>query len=76
LELQPERGDSCFYHFDNVLAADSTQSDVWDLVKPLLVTAIHDKQGICLFAFGGQGSGKTYTLTGAHSELLFQEDSF
>ncbi len=59
-----------------MLTADTTQSDVWDLIKQLLTTVIHDRQGVCIFAYGGSGSGKTYTLTGAHPELLFQEDSF
>ena len=37
---------------------------------------VRDKQGVCLFAYGGSGSGKTYTLTGAHPEMLFQRYSF
>ena len=51
------------FAFDRAFGPGSSQSDVWDEVKPL-VQAAADGFNVCIFAYGQTGSGKTFTMEG------------
>ena len=51
------------FEFDRVCDQDSTQSEAYGLVSPL-VTSVLDGYNVCIFAYGQTGSGKTYTMEG------------
>ena len=62
------------FSFDKVFGPDSTQSDVYEEVSPV-VMGVLDGYNACVFAYGQTGSGKTHTMGGPdgasqHEELV------
>ena len=62
------------FSFDRVFGPDSTQSDVYEEVSPV-VMGVLDGYNACVFAYGQTGSGKTHTMGGPdgasqHEELV------
>ncbi len=51
------------FRFDKVFPADDRQSAVFEAVVPL-VTSFIDGYNVCFITYGGEASGKTYTLFG------------
>ncbi|XP_028514076.1 kinesin-like protein KIFC3 [Exaiptasia diaphana] len=51
------------YEVDKVFRPESTQEQVFDEVKPLIMACI-DGYNICIFAYGQTGAGKTFTMEG------------
>lgn len=72
--INPENDQSSTYQFNCIFDDKSKQSEVFDEVKPLVISAL-DGENICIFAYGPTGSGKTYTMQGDIANLLINEDS-
>eukprot|EP00948_MAST-09A_sp_MAST-9A-sp1_P003452 g3452.t1 len=51
------------FAYDHVFGEDSSQSEVYSEVQPL-ITSFLNGYNVCLFAYGQTGSGKTYTMIG------------
>ena len=60
------------FHFNKIFREESSQEEVFNQVKPLLISAL-DGENICLFAYGATGTGKTYTMQG---KLNFKSNNF
>lgn len=69
------------FEMDKVFKPQSTQEQVFEEVKSLVVSCI-DGYNVCIFAYGQTGSGKTFTMEGPSSnpginqralKLLFEE---
>uniref|UniRef100_A0A1I7ZQR1 Kinesin-like protein n=1 Tax=Steinernema glaseri TaxID=37863 RepID=A0A1I7ZQR1_9BILA len=54
------------FRCDRVFSALSTQEEVYDEVKPVIISCL-DGYNVCIFAYGQTGSGKTYTMEGPAS---------
>lgn len=54
---------SKLFHFDCVFPPETSQSAIFEQVKPFIQSAM-DGKNVCLFAYGQTGSGKTYTMEG------------
>jgi kinesin family protein C2/C3 len=52
------------YEYDHVFGPETTNSEVFDEVEPL-VTSVLDGYNGCIFAYGQTGSGKTHTMMGS-----------
>lgn len=51
------------FEFDEVFGTNSTQSQVYEEVKPM-VESVMEGFHACIFAYGQTGSGKTHTMSG------------
>lgn len=56
------------FTFDQVFHQRSTQNDIFELVSPLIQSAM-DGYNVCIFAYGQTGSGKTFTMDGVPDEI-------
>ncbi|CDW75746.1 carboxy-terminal kinesin 2 [Stylonychia lemnae] len=63
LEVNGTDQQSKLFHFDCVFPHESTQTQIFNEVKPFIQTAL-DGENVCIFAYGQTGSGKTYTMEG------------
>ncbi|KAL4144780.1 hypothetical protein PRNP1_013906 [Phytophthora ramorum] len=55
------------FEFDHVFQPDSTQEQVFEQTRALVVSAL-DGFNVCIFAYGQTGSGKTHTMEGPESD--------
>jgi len=63
------------YFADGVFAPESTQSEIFEEIKPFVQSSI-DGDNVCIFAYGQTGSGKTFTMEGPSQDLLFDEANY
>ena len=59
--------------FDNVFPPQSTQSDIFESIIPLLHLPLYGYNST-IFAYGQTNSGKTYTMLGPHGKLSLAAD--
>ncbi|RLN59803.1 hypothetical protein BBJ29_003928 [Phytophthora kernoviae] len=55
------------FEFDHVFQPDSTQEQVFEQTRALVVSAL-DGFNVCIFAYGQTGSGKTHTMEGPEND--------
>jgi len=55
------------FEFDHVFQQDSTQEQVFEQTRALVVSAL-DGFNVCIFAYGQTGSGKTHTMEGPEND--------
>ncbi|KAG2937362.1 hypothetical protein PC119_g4513 [Phytophthora cactorum] len=55
------------FEFDHVFQPDSTQEQVFEQTRALVVSAL-DGFNVCIFAYGQTGSGKTHTMEGPEQD--------
>ncbi|KDO35738.1 hypothetical protein SPRG_18884 [Saprolegnia parasitica CBS 223.65] len=67
LDLVVGEGQKHIFEFDHVFTPSSSQTDVFEQTKALVVSAM-DGFNVCIFAYGQTGSGKTHTMEGPDSD--------
>ncbi|GMH67804.1 hypothetical protein TrST_g13509 [Triparma strigata] len=60
----PARSSTHKFTFDRVFSNTSTQEEVFDMCRPLVIDAVNGFH-TTIFAYGCTGSGKTHTITGS-----------
>lgn len=55
------------FEFDHVFQPNSTQEQVFEQTRALVVSAL-DGFNVCIFAYGQTGSGKTHTMEGPETD--------
>ncbi|POM66575.1 Kinesin-like protein [Phytophthora palmivora] len=55
------------FEFDHVFQPNSTQEQVFEQTRALVVSAL-DGFNVCIFAYGQTGSGKTHTMEGPEND--------
>ena len=63
LQLAYSEGEVYNYFMDGVFAPHSSQSDIFEEIKPFVQSSI-DGDNVCIFAYGQTSSGKTHTMEG------------
>jgi len=56
------------YKFDRVLGDKTTQTDLFEEIKPL-IQSVMDGSNVSIFAYGQTGAGKTFTMEGVENDL-------
>ncbi|TPP64557.1 Kinesin protein [Fasciola gigantica] len=69
LHNNPDGTNSEVYKFDRVFDANATQAEVYTELAPSVCSFL-DGYNVCFLTYGGEASGKTYTLLGAESDLI------
>ncbi|EQC39136.1 hypothetical protein SDRG_03343 [Saprolegnia diclina VS20] len=67
LDLVVGEGQKHLFEFDHVFTPSSSQTDVFEQTKALVVSAM-DGFNVCIFAYGQTGSGKTHTMEGPDAD--------
>lgn len=63
-EMTESTEDLAIFGFEKSFDTDSTQENVYSLVKPAVEAVVMKGVNACVFAYGQTGSGKTYTMYG------------
>jgi hypothetical protein len=67
------RPENLKYQFDRILGPTADQSAIFEEVAPFISSFI-DGVNVCMFAYGQSSSGKTYTMEGPNSDMLYEEE--
>ncbi|KAA0192716.1 Kinesin protein [Fasciolopsis buskii] len=72
LHNNPDGTNSEVYRFDRVFDVNATQAEVYTELAPSVCSFL-DGYNVCFLTYGGEASGKTYTLLGTQSDSVEQQ---